>query len=297
MPDRDKLQGFIFDQFDIRGEILTLKQSYGEAIARGNYPQLIKHLLGEFMAAAGMLSATLKFDGVLTLQAQGPGPLSMIMADCTRHHNLRAIASIDHAYDFNTDESLAALVGKGTLSLTIDPSNGERYQGIVPLESENLANCLEDYFTRSEQLRTRIWLAADTELGSSPRAAGLLLQALPRQLETSAEENLQMWEHTTQLANTITLEEQLTLDHEQQLHRLFHQEPLRLFEAKPVRFNCSCSKERISQALLSLGEKELNSILDEAGLVAIDCQFCGQHYRFTRDDIQQLFDESPPVLH
>jgi molecular chaperone Hsp33 len=296
MPDRDKLQGFIFDQFDIRGEILTLEKSYAEAIARGNHPQLIKHLLGEFMAAAGMLSATLKFDGVLTLQAQGPGPLSMIMADCTRHHNLRAIASIDHTYDFNTDESLAALVGKGTLSLTIDPSNGERYQGIVPLESENLANCLEDYFTRSEQLRTRIWLAADTELGS-PRAAGLLLQALPRQLETSAEENLQMWEHTTQLANTITAEEQLTLDHEQQLHRLFHQEPLRLFEAKPVRFNCSCSKERISQALLSLGEKELNSILDEAGLVAIDCQFCGQHYRFTRDDIQQLFDESPPVLH
>ena len=159
MPDRDKLQGFIFDQFDIRGEILTLKQSYGEAIARGNYPQLIKHLLGEFMAAAGMLSATLKFDGVLTLQAQGPGPLSMIMADCTRHHNLRAIASFDRAYDFNTDEPLAALVGMGTLSLTIDPSNGERYQGIVPLESENLANCLEDYFTRSEQLRTRIWLA------------------------------------------------------------------------------------------------------------------------------------------
>jgi molecular chaperone Hsp33 len=296
MPDRDKLQGFIFDQFDIRGEILTLEQSYGEAIARGNYPQLIKHLLGEFMAAAGMLSATLKFDGVLTLQAQGPGPLSMIMADCTRHHNLRAIASFDRAYDFNTDEPLAALVGMGTLSLTIDPSNGERYQGIVPLESENLANCLEDYFTRSEQLRTRIWLAADTEL-DSPRAAGLLLQALPRQLETSAEKNLQMWEHTTQLANTITAEEQLTLDHEQQLHRLFHQEPLRLFEAKPVQFNCSCSKERISQALLSLGEKELNSILDEAGLVAIDCHFCGQHYTFTRDDIQRLFDESPPVLH
>ena len=123
MPDRDKLQGFIFDQFDIRGEILTLEHSYGEAIARGNYPQLIKQLLGEFMAAAGMLSATLKFDGVLTLQAQGPGPLSMIMADCTRHHNLRAIASFDRAYDFNTDESLAALVGKGTLSLTIDPSN------------------------------------------------------------------------------------------------------------------------------------------------------------------------------
>ncbi|WP_438951264.1 Hsp33 family molecular chaperone HslO [Porticoccus sp.] len=296
MPDRDKLQRFIFDQSDIRGEILTLEKSYGEVIARGNYPQAIKRLLGEFMAATGLLGATLKFDGVLTLQAQGDGPLSMIMADCTRHHNLRAIARFDPSYNFNTDESLAQLVGKGTLSLTIDPSNGERYQGIVLLEPENLASCLEDYFTRSEQIRTRIWLAADTG-PDSPKAAGLLLQALPRQLETSAEENLRLWEHATQLANTITPEEQLILDHEEQLHRLFHQDQLRLFEAKPVQFSCSCSKERITQALFSLGEKELSSILDEAGLVAIDCQFCDQHYRFTRQDIQQLFDESPPVLH
>lgn len=296
MPDRDTLQRFIFDKSDIRGEILTLEQSYGEVIARGNYPLLVKYLLGEFLAAAGLLSATLKFDGVLTLQAQGSGPLSMIMADCTRHQNLRAIARFDQSHNFNTRESLAELVGKGTLSLTIDPSNGERYQGIVPLESANLAGCLEDYFTRSEQLRTRIWLAADIGL-DSPRAAGLLLQALPNQLETSAEENLQLWQHATQLANTITPEEQLTLDHEQQLHRLFHQDQLRLFEATPVQFNCSCSKERISRALFSLGEQELNSILEETGLVAIDCQFCDQHYRFTHDDIQCLFDESPPVLH
>lgn len=296
MSHTDHLQRFIFEHSDIRGEILTLEKSYQDVLNNGKYPEAIQHLLGQFLSAAGLLSATLKFDGVITLQAQGSGPLSLIMADCTRHHNLRAIAQFDPEHSYDGDSSLSALVGSGTLTLTIDPSQGERYQGIVPLESDSLATCLEDYFTRSEQLATRIWLSSDIH-GEQPRAAGLLLQALPTQRELSPEANKQLWEHATQLAQTITTEEQLTLSHEEQLYRLFHQDEIRLFDPAPVQFFCSCSEGRFAKVLFSLGREELDDILEEQGIISINCQFCHQQYHFNSEHISDLFDESPPMLH
>ncbi|WP_461519630.1 Hsp33 family molecular chaperone HslO [Porticoccus sp.] len=296
MSHADQLQRFIFEHSDIRGEILTLEESFQQVLSNAKYPAPIQALLGQFMAAAGLLSATLKFDGVLTLQAQGTGPLSTIMADCTRHHHLRAIAHFDEDFNYAPGQHLQELIGTGTLSLTINPNRGERYQGIVPLESDTLAGCLENYFAQSEQLATRIWLSAAPEM-DSPRAAGLLLQALPNQKEADPEANQQLWEHATQLAATITPEEQLLLEHEQQLYRLFHQDELRIFEANPVQFSCSCSEDRISSALVSLGQKELQGILDEQGSIDIHCEFCHQHYAFHQGDIDDLFDESPPVLH
>lgn len=296
MSSSDQLQRFIFEHSDIRGEILTLEKSYQGVLENGNYPQAIQQLIGQFLAAAGLLSTTLKFDGVITLQAQGTGPLSLIMADCTRHHNLRAIAkfSTEHSYDKETP--LTDLIGKGTLTLTIDPSKGVRYQGIVPLESPCLAKCLELYFTQSEQLPTRIWLSSEVTATTS-KAAGLLLQALPSQLESTPEENQRLWEHTTQLADTITAEEQLSLDHEQQLYRLFHQDELRLFDPDSVQFFCSCSADRFAKVLISMGHDELNDILEEQGLISINCEFCRQQYRFDENDIEKLFGETPPTLH
>ena len=296
MSHADQLQRFIFEHSDIRGEILTLEDSFQQVISHASYPEPIEALLGEFMAAVGLLSATLKFDGVLTLQAQGTGPLSTIMADCTRHHHLRAIAHFDEEFDYVPGQHLQELIGTGTLSLTINPNKGERYQGIVPLESETLAGCLENYFAQSEQLATCIWLSAAPKM-DPPRAGGLLLQALPNQKEADPEANQQLWEHVTQLAATITSDEQLLLEHEQQLYRLFHQDELRIFEATPVQFACSCSEDRISSALISLGHEELQSILDEQGLIDIHCEFCHQHYTFHQGDIDHLFDESPPMLH
>lgn len=296
MPYTDQLQRFIFERSDIRGEILTLEKSYQDVLKNGRYPEAIQQLIGEFLAAVGLLSATLKFDGVITLQARGSGPLSLIMADCTRHHNLRAIAKFDAEHQYETKAALTELIGEGTLALTIDPSKGERYQGIVPLEAPTLAKCLEEYFARSEQLPTRIWLSADSQC-PSPRAAGLLLQALPRQLEANQEENQRLWEHTSQLAETITAEEQLFLGHEEQLYRLFHQDELRLFTPSPVQFFCSCSEGRFAKALQSMGQKEVQEILDESGLISIDCEFCHQKYRFDSNDIAELFGENPPTLH
>lgn len=292
MTDDDQLQRFIFEHSDIRSEIITLQDSYKAVLDNGSYPPPIQRLLGEMLAAAGLLSATLKFDGIITLQARGDGPVSLIMADCTRHHNLRGIAQYDENLGFPENASFRELIGQGNLTLTIDPQKGERYQGIVSLEFDTLAQCLEDYFLRSEQLPTRLWLSADTQ-----RAGGLFLQSLPRQLEASKESNQQLWEHVSQLAATLSAEEQLILSHQEQLYRLFHEDELRLFEPSNIQFSCSCSKDRTARALKSLGSKELDNILAENGVIAIDCQFCHQQYRFTKEDINSIFNEEPPVTH
>ncbi|MDM3870928.1 Hsp33 family molecular chaperone HslO [Porticoccus sp. W117] len=295
MSDSDKLQRFMFDHCDIRGEIITLEQSYQAVLQINQYPQAVQHLLGEFLAAAGLLSATLKFDGVITLQARGDGPLKLIVADCTRHHNLRAVAELDEEsypeFDFDSDHSLRELVGNGQLAITIDPSRGERYQGIVPLEQPTLAGCLEHYFRQSEQLPTRLWLSAD-----SHRAGGLFLQALPRQT-ASDEQNEEQWQHLTQLAETISPQEQLQLAHQNQLYRLFHQDNVRLFDATDLQFACSCSQQRTAQMLMKMGRDELQSILAEQGRIDVNCHFCNQQYRFDASDINQLYSGEPPTLH
>lgn len=295
MIDSDKLQRFIFDHCDIRGEIITLADSYRQVLATTDYPPAIRQLLGQFQAAAGLLSATLKFDGVITLQARGDGPLTLIMADCTRHRNLRAVAEYDPDFDFEQAGGAACLnelIGSGQLSITIDASKGERYQGIVPLEKATLADCLEDYFRQSEQLPTRIWLTADSNC-----AAGLLLQALPQQLTADEEQNRQQWEHLCKLAETIKAEEQLQLGHNELLYRLFHQDQLRLLDATELQFACSCSEQRTANMIKTIGRDELDGLLEEHGRIEVSCHFCNQQYLFSAGDIDRLFGDETPVIH
>ncbi|MCV6604219.1 MAG: Hsp33 family molecular chaperone HslO [Porticoccaceae bacterium] len=295
MSDSDKLQRFMFDHCDIRGEIITLEQSYQTALQTSQYPQPVQQLLGEFLAAAGLLSATLKFDGVITLQARGDGPLKLLVADCTRHRNLRGVAELNEElhqdFDFNGNHSLKDLIGHGQLAITIDPSKGERYQGIVPLEQPTLAGCLEHYFRQSEQLPTRLWFSADGQ-----RASGLFLQALPRQI-ASDEQNQEQWQHLTQLAETISSDEQLQLSHEEQLYRLFHQDSVRLFDATELQFSCSCSQQRTAQMLKKMGRSELQDILAEQGRIEVNCHFCNQIYQFGPEEIDHLYRSEPPTLH
>jgi molecular chaperone Hsp33 len=182
------------------------------------------------------------------------------------------------------------LLGNGVLVITIEPKRTEnfggkleRYQGIVPLERETLAGCLEDYFQQSEQLATRFWFTANSE-----HASGFLIQALPNQLKINAEENKDHWETIEALADTITPEELLGLDHEQILYRLFHEQPVRVFDPTPVKFACSCSRERSESALLALGKDEVEELLVEKGNIEIDCQFCNKHYNFSPEDVRIL---------
>lgn len=292
MTHYDHLHRFLFDHHDIRGEIVSLEQAYQDVLKQRAYPAPIRRLLGEFLAAASLLSSLLKFDGIMTLQARGDGPLQTIMAECTRNQNLRAIAQFDEAVLFPDDITLPQLLGKGHLAITIDPAHGQRYQGLVPLEAATLSGCLEDYFRLSEQLPTRFWLSADAD-----HSAGLLLQTLPTPQHQSREETLDVWDELTTLADSITPEEQLQLPHETQLHRLFHQYTVRVFEPASLRFQCSCSLERTAATLISLGEKEMRDILAEQGVVEVECQYCGQQYRFDEVAITELFKPDAPTLH
>lgn len=285
---------FLFDNTDIRGEVVTLSDSYQQVLENNeNLPAQVQQLLGEFVAAVSLLSSTLKFDGILTLQARGDGPLPLIMAECTHHKAVRAIARPNPEVDFEALEGydLKSLMGDGMLAIIIDPDKGERYQGIVPLDSDNLAGCLQHYFDQSEQLPTRFWLSS-----SEQTATGLMLQALPQQL-ASADENDDHWSTAVQLANTVKDEELLTLEHSEILYRLFHEEQIRLFEPAAVKFECSCSRARSGNALTSLGRSEVESLLAEQDIISIDCQFCNQTYAFGAQDLDSLFGDNEHSLH
>lgn len=284
MNDTDFKQRFLFPDSDIRGELVRLEESLGAILGAHDYPMAVQGLVGEAVAAVALLAGTLKFQGRLSLQAQGGGPVSLLLAECTHDGQLRALARHDASLDFDSAK-LTTLIGNGTMVITITPDQGRQYQGIVPLEGATLAACLEAYFRQSEQLETRLWLAA-----GNGRAAGLLLQRLPDQV-TDSEHNGRAWEHLEVLANTLKMEELLDVPALTVLHRLFHETPPRLPEAQPLRFGCTCSRERTRNALLSLGADELQRLLDEDGAATLTCDFCLSSQHFDAVDLAELLRE------
>lgn len=290
----DQLERFIFSRHDIRGQMVTLTDSYRAVLENNQLPPRVARLLGEFLAAACLLSTTLKFEGLLILQARGEGDVPLILAECTHHSDLRGIARVAEGAQIDEEASLRQLIGnRGALAITVDPRDGERYQGIVPLEKDTLAECLEDYFTQSEQLATRFWIES-----SPDTVGGIMLQVLPGNNAASEEENRDAWETAQHLAETVTAEELHSLPHDQLLHRLFHElQPAALGTAN-IRFRCSCSRERSARALIALGPEEVYQLLEqEGGEIAADCQFCNTQYRFDREQIETLFNAPPPTVH
>ena len=284
MRDSDFSQRFLFDDTDVRGELVDLEHSYAEVLAKHAYPEPVAQLLGEMLAAVTLLSDILKYEGLLVLQARSAGPVPLLMVECSSEREIRGIARYD-AEALGQARSLRELMPEGVLAMTVDPKVGKRYQGIVSLDGETLAECLSSYFALSQQLPSRFWLNADGR-----RTRGMLLQQLPADRQTDAEERAASWEHLVTLADTLTAEELLGLDNETLLHRLYHQETVRLFDAEPLRFGCSCSRERSANALVSLGESDALQLIEEqGGTVQIDCQFCNQRYQFDAADIAQLF--------
>ncbi|WP_028241731.1 Hsp33 family molecular chaperone HslO [Stutzerimonas azotifigens] len=284
MLESDFTQRFLFDDTDVRGEWAGLERSYAEVLAKHPYPEPVAALLGELLAAAALLVGTLKFDGLLVLQARSAGAVPLLMVECSSAREVRGIARY-HAEQVQPGATLAELMPEGVLTMTVDPTRGQRYQGIVALEGATLADCLSGYFATSEQLPTRFWLSAD-----SRRACGVLLQQLPADRVKDPEAREADWQHLTTLADTLTAEELLSLDPETVLRRLYHQEQVRLFDRLPLQFRCSCSRERSANALASLGREDAELLLQEqGGKVTIDCQFCNQRYEFDATDIAQLF--------
>jgi len=293
MSSRDQIQRFIFTDTDIRGELVHLESSFADVLATHEYPPAVQQLLGEFIAAATLLSATLKFEGLLSIQAKGSGPISSIMAECTDEQQIRAIATLadESTVDLAQPADITTLLQGGVLAITIDPAKGQRYQSMVPLNGATLATCLDSYFAQSEQLPSRFWLACHQQ-----RAAGMLLQILPGDASATHPDSAD-WQHITTLAETLTTEELTDLDNQDLLYRLFHQEQVQLYPTSPVRFECSCSRERSITALCSLGQIEVARLFTEQEAVTIDCQFCHQTYHFSERDLPELFPEQPSQLH
>ena len=276
----DESHRFLFEEADIRGESVRLGAAYREILAIHQYAPGVSRLLGEFLAAAVLLSNNLKFEGRLILQARSAGQVPLLMAECDHTLGVRGIAQ---GAEEATASDNAHLLTDGQLVITIDPDKGQRYQGIVPMEGASLAASIDAYFEQSEQLKTRLWLAADGE-----RAGGLLLQQLPAQLVEKPESRADQWQHACTLAETVEEQELLTLDTANLLGRLYHEDALRLFDATPVRFQCTCSRERTLGALSTIDPAEIEDILAEMGAVTMDCEFCQTRYIFERGDLTDL---------
>lgn len=277
----DTLQRFLFEDEPIRGEIVHLDATWRAVLERHEYPPELSNVLGELMASAALLAATLKFDGAVILQIQGSGPVQLMIAECTAEHTLRATARWEGDL---SGQSFPGMIGQGRFVISLVPPDGRQpYQGIVDLAGLSIAACLEHYMQHSEQLETRLWLAA-----AKDRAAGMLIQRLPGREERDADS----WNRAVKLAETVKPGELLKLPAKELLHRLYHEETLRLFDPRVVSFRCSCSAERVAGMLRMMGQDEVRSILDERGSVEVKCEYCNRKYDYDRVDAEQLFASS-----
>jgi len=297
MHDRDSLHRFMFEHYPIRGHLVHLDASWRALIEHRDYPDEIRTILGEAVVASLLLAATIKFDGVLSLQLQGSGPVKLVLAQCTDGLGVRGLARYRDGDDTGAAAArpIGDLIGTGNLTVTLENEDkSQRYQGIVPVTGDRLAESLQIYFENSEQLPTRLWLFAD-EHG----AAGMLLQRLPGHdapgrgaaavgADTAAVEDA--WRRVQLIGATLTADEMRTLADAQILHRLFNEDDVRLFDAAPVYFRCRCSRERVSGVLQGLGEAETRAILAERGEVEVRCDFCNRAYVFDAVDVAQLFN-------
>ncbi|MGF6437618.1 Hsp33 family molecular chaperone HslO [Kosakonia sp. 1610] len=287
MANQDQLHRYLFENHAVRGELVTVSNTWKEVLENHNYPLPVKNLLGELLVATSLLTATLKFAGDITVQVQGDGPMSLAVINGNNRQQMRGVARVQG--EIADDASLKTLVGNGYLVITITPEEGERYQGVVGLEGETLAECLEDYFQRSEQLPTRLFIRTG-DVEGQPAAGGMLLQVLPAQ-DTQAED----FEHLAVLTETVKAEELFTLPANEVLWRLYHEEEVTLYDPQDVEFKCTCSRERCAGALKTLPDEEVDSILAEEGEIDMHCDYCGNHYLFNAMDIAEIRNNASPA--
>lgn len=280
----DTLNRFLFDGTNVRGRHVDLEAAWQAARDNTDYPPPVRDALGELMAASLLLIGTLKLEGSLKVEARGDGPLSLVVVQATSAKSVRGMAHWQG--EIPATQDLRELMGSSSyLVLTLEAAGeGQDYQGIVSLEGGTVAAALEQYFAQSEQLPTRLWLAADGE-----HAAGLLLQRLPG--EAGADPDA--WDRTVHLASTVRDDELLRLPANDLLYRLFHEEEVRVFDPEYCHFRCSCSAERVGNMLRGLGQAEVRDIVAEQGEVRVNCDFCGKPYVFDAVDAEQLFSETP----
>ncbi|MDC2825949.1 Hsp33 family molecular chaperone HslO [Rodentibacter pneumotropicus] len=279
--DNDKLYRYLFQNRAVRGEWVRLNQSFVETLNTHHYPQPVQNLLGEMMVATTLLTATLKFEGNITVQIQGDGPLRLSLVNGNDQQQIRALARVEG--EISPEMTLHEMIGKGVLVITIAPKEGERYQGVIGLDKPTITECLEDYFVRSEQLQTQLIIRTG-EYEGKPSAAGMLLQIMP-----DGEGSPEDFEHLATLAATAKDEELFGLPAEEMLYRLYHEETVEVYEPQNIQFFCGCSAERSGAALLLISDEEIDEILEEhKGSIDMQCECCGTHYFFNKEAISKL---------
>jgi molecular chaperone Hsp33 len=299
----DMLQKFMFENAAVRGEFIDISQTWREVQSRHDYPAAVRTVLGEMVAAAALLSANLKFNGSIIMQIHGDGPVRLLVVECDAQLRLRATAKLAPDTAVADDATLTQLLnvsGKGRFIITLDPlekmPGQQPYQGIVPLDGDDVATVIENYMLRSEQLDTRLWLGTD-----DTTARGLLLQKLPHHggkaeaTPVSEDEALETWNRAVMLASTLKRQEILDTDIATLMQRLFWEETVRVFDPVHPQFHCTCTREKVGNMLKMLGREEVDGALEELGHVGVNCDFCGQHYDFDKVDCAQLFASDAPA--
>ncbi len=317
-----QLHKFLFDGLPVRGMLVQLTDVWQEVLKRraanaetGAYPEAVRHLLGEMTAASVLMQSNIKFNGALVMQIFGDGPLKLAVVEVQPDLSLRATAKVvGDLGDASTLPEMVNVNNEGKCAITLDPLNkmpGQQpYQGVVPLfddhrnKLDKFSDVLQHYMLQSEQLDTTLVLAAN-----DTTAAGLLIQRLPIKGEANLAAQASMgdedgiglsedYNRISILASSLTADELLNLDAETILRRLFWEEKLVRFEPLTPSFACSCSRERVSNMIRSLGTEEVESILAERGDVEVGCDFCGQQYRYDAVDAAHIFtsaDAQPPA--
>lgn len=278
MKNKDRVRRFSFVNEPIRGQLVTLDSSWQQIISRCEAGDFAKTLLGHALAAVSLLASTLKFDGSITLQIKGSGPVNLLVVEATSARTIRGVVR-QSAADVDENVALSEIFGADKMVVTIDSGKGRPYQGIVPLTGHNISEALITYFEHSEQLQTHLWLAADKNT-----AAGMLIQKMPGE---SHDEDA--WNRVIQLSETVQPEELLKLDSETIVFRLFHDEEVKIYEEKDLSFHCSCSRDRTDAMLVTLGKAEIKQILAEEGEISIQCEFCNEMYQYDAIDVETLF--------
>jgi molecular chaperone Hsp33 len=286
-PDNDSLYRFVVEGCNVRGQLVYLDRSWQALASRHDYPPVVRTILGEAVSAAALLSATIKFDGALSIQASGDGGLRLLIAEATANGTLRGLARWKGELQ---GARLAELLGNGRLAITIDPGKGrERYQGIVELHASGLSQSLRSYFSQSEQLPTRLWLAVEER-----RVAGLLLQRIPEAIREESwldpgNATGDAWRQSVEHANAINPRDLLELDVADLLARINGARPVRLYRGEDWRFLCSCSREKVTEVLRALGRDDLDSLIEERKQVSVNCEFCNADFSFDAVDVAQVF--------
>jgi molecular chaperone Hsp33 len=289
----DQLYKFMFECAPVRGEVVSIQSAWQHILSLHHYPAPVANVLGEMLAAAALLSSTLKFDGALIMQVYGDGPVQLLVAEANTELGLRATAKIAPNAVIAPNASLQSLInvhGQARMAITLDPREKlpgqQAYQGIVPVESDSMAQILEDYMLRSEQLNTKLWLACDAQTSS-----GMILQRMPAAggSASQTQQDEENWLHLLQLSATLQREELLQLSPKEVVTRLFWDENARIFEPRIPRFFCTCSHDRVVNMLRTLGQEELNGIIADMGSVQVQCEYCNARYELDTVDVRQLF--------